>query len=191
MFKKWDGIAEADEPIFAQSLYAEGMLSSLALGRVRDAYLPQASRQVPYKWHLHNAWELDLISDASPDPWNAFGLDSGEVAQWILEQMEKRAKTLMSYSKANRWRSQHPFARGVPYVGWLFSIDNHPQVGFDGVVRVERPFAGASTRLIWDLRAVDGGQWGFPVGQSGHFLSKYYKNFRARWFDGGYLPVLR
>jgi penicillin G amidase len=185
----WDGVAASNERLFAQALYAQGMLSSLALGRIRRAYLPASSQGLPYQWHVHNAWELRLITESDTDPWNALGLDTPEVAQWVLEQIEKRAGSLTTYSRANRWRAQHPFARAVPVLGWFFKVDEHPQVGFDGVVRVERPYASASMRLVWDLRSPDGGLWGFPVGQSGHVLSKYYKNFRQRWFDASYLPV--
>ncbi len=189
-FEGWDGVAASNERLFAQALYAQGMLSALALGRVRRAYLPASSQDLPYRWHLHNAWELALVTEASVDPWNALGLATPDVAQWVLEQLEKRAGSLTTYSRANRWRSQHPLARAIPGLGWFFKVDEHPQVGFDGLVRVERPFGGASTRLIWDLRAPEGGQWGFPVGQSGHFLSRFYRNFRSNWFSGTYLPVL-
>lgn len=185
----WDGIAATNEKAFAHAYYAQGLLAGLAIGRVQDAFLPEASQGLHYDWKMHNAWEVRMYQQTKQDPWNAFGLSSNEAAQWVLARLAKKSSTLQSYSRANRWKAQHPFVKGVPYLGALFAVDNPAQVGFAGILRVEKPMNGASTRLVWDFKNPSGGTWAFPVGVSGHFLSKYYANFRKSWFEGKSLPA--
>jgi acyl-homoserine lactone acylase PvdQ len=190
-YRAWDGVLRTDEVAFAHAYYAQGLMSALALERIRARFLPEKDRAVEYDSKMHGAWELALLGVNVPgDPWKAFGLTSKEVAQWVLNKLDSEAGRLKGYAKANGWKAQHPFVRGVPFIGRFFAVDAHPQVGFDTVVRVERPFSGASTRLVWDLKDPAGNVWAFPVGQSGHVLSSGYAGFRKRWFAEQFLPAL-
>ncbi len=186
-WKAWKGAGEGAEPVFAQAVFAETLLTGLVLDRVRGAFLPKEQKKVPYHWKLENAWLLSLMEN--PSGFQALGMKPSEVASWILAYIEQHAPHPEGYSEANRWKAQHPFARAIPVLGRLFAVDEHPQVGFYGVVRVERPLHGASLRLVWDLKGAESGSWIFPVGQSGHVFSPYYQNFRKRWFAGETIPI--
>lgn len=186
-WKSWDGVAATNEAVFAQAVLGRNLFASMLLGRVRRQFLPAAAHDVLYHWKMDGAWQLRLWEGNQGDPLTAFGVKSTELADWLLQEIEKQNP--QSYSVANRWMKQHPFAKSIPILGSLFAVDEHPQVGFGGLVRVEKPTLGASTRIIFDMAAPDGGQWAFPVGQSGHVLSPYYKNFRKLWYAEKYLPV--
>ncbi len=186
-WQQWDGSAQSDPTAFSQAVFARGVLSGLLLGRVRRHLLPPAMKEVPYTWKLQNAWELAVLRADSALV--AFGLEPAETAAWLFAQIEKKAPAPEGYAYVNRWQAQHPFT-SVPLIGRLFAVDEHPQTGYEGLVRVERPTSGASTRLVWDMRSEDWGTWAFPVGQSGHVLSPYYTGFRREWFEGKSLPVI-
>lgn len=186
-WRKWDGSAEADPTAFSQAVFARGVLSGLLIGRVRKHLLPPEMKGVPYTWKLQNAWEQAVLRPESALV--VFGLEPAETAAWLFAQIEKKAPAPEGYAFLNRWQAQHPFT-SVPIFGRFFRVDERPQVGYEGLVRVERPTSGASTRMVWDLKSEDWGSWAFPVGQSGHFLSPHYTGFRPGWFEGKSLPVL-
>jgi penicillin amidase len=186
-WKKWEGFAEVEEATFAQALLARQLFVRALLSRVRKQFLPTSIQEVRYRWKLENAWQVRIWEASEVEPLAAFGLSSAELATWIVGEVEKKALT--QYSVTNRWRKQHPFAHSVPVLGKFFQLEELPQKGFSGVVRTEEPLQGASTRLIWDMDAEDGGEWAFPVGQSGHVFSPFYQNFRKAWFAKSYLPA--
>ncbi len=182
----WNGFAKGNERVFAQAILGRKLFTNLLLGRVRAHYLPEAAKEVAYRWKMEGAWQLRLWESSDTDPLLLFGLKSSDVANWILHEIE--TANPQGYSHENRWRSQHPFAKAIPWLGVFFELGERPQVGFGGVVRVERPTEGASMRAVFDLQGSDPGEWSFPVGQSGHIASPHYRNFRKAWFEETYLP---
>lgn len=52
-----------------------------------------------------------------------------------------------------------------------------------------RAFHGASYRAIYDLADLNESQFISPVGQSGHFLSKHYRDLAEPWADGEYFEI--
>ncbi len=188
-WRSWDGKGESDQGAFSQAVFARGLLSGLLIGRVRRQLLPAQVKEVPYTWKLQNAWEQTLFRPGRESTLYAFGLEPKETAGWLFEQIEKKAAAPAGYAEVNRWQAQHPLA-SVALIGRLFRVDEHPQIGYESLVRVERPTSGASTRMVWDMKQEDWGSWAFPVGQSGHFLSPHYTGFRRGWFEGKSLPVI-
>lgn len=178
-WKKWDGDATHDAKTFSEAVAAHNRWTSLLLGRLRRRLLPADLQKARYDWKNRNAWLLRLVE--SPNTHRALGLEIGEVATWVLGDGKWLAKVDL-YSHENRWMAQHPLAGAVPLLGTWMRLDEAPQTGFEGLVRIERPKFGASTRLVWDLMHPERSTWGFPVGQSGHVGSQHYKDLRRRWF---------
>lgn len=181
-WRAWDGDITSNEKTFAQIAFARGMLAQLVLGRVRAEFGLPAAKDLAYDWKLRTAWELSFFENSKT--WEVFGLSEKQTAQWLLKQVAVRAIDAPGYSQVNRWKAQHPFVHGAPLIGRFFKVEEYPQPGFSGVVRVERPLSGATTRLVWDLHAKDGGSWIFPVGQSGHVASPRFKSLQAPWHQG-------
>jgi penicillin G amidase len=185
-WESWDGFVESSEKVFAEAIWARKLFSQVLIGRARFAFLPEAAKSIPYEWKIQTGWQLAAMEASGTE---VFGIQASDLATWILDEIEAADVHTSHFSNSNRWRAQHPFVKGIPWLGWLFAVDEMPQVGYDGVVRVERPKTGASTRVVWDLREADGGSWSFPVGASGHVLSKDYKSFRKLWADKSASPV--
>jgi len=52
-----------------------------------------------------------------------------------------------------------------------------------------RAYHGPSYRAIYDLSDLDGSQYIAPAGQSGHFLSRHYRDMLAPWARGEYIAI--
>ncbi|MBY0370265.1 penicillin acylase family protein [bacterium] len=186
----WNGDIARSDKVFSQLFYARGLLGSLLLGRVRQHFHLPAPDKLKYEWKIRSGWEVAVL-DQPKEAFAIFGLDEAEVAHWLLQRVAVKAPSLGNYAIANRWKAQHPFVGAVPLLGRFFKVEEWPQKGFEGVVRVERPMSGATLRHVWDMESPSGGTWVFPVGQSGHVLSPEFKSFQEPWHLDQRRPVWR
>jgi penicillin amidase len=187
-WKEWDGVAEQHPDVFAQSEVVRRAFRDLLIDRVRQAYIPASAPRPVYKWRMESAWTLRTLH--TPNGTNAFGVEGAELANYLLARIARHAKVYEAgYADTNRWKAQHPFSR-LPAIGWVFTIPEHPQVGFRDLVRSERPTHGAGTRLVYDLKHLENSSWVTPVGQSGHIMSPHFQDQRSAWFSGKTYPML-
>lgn len=185
-WKGWDGSSRSNTRAFTQSTLAEAELSSVLLARVKDAFLADDA-EVPYRWQLRRAWLLRLLEDqkaGESDPLKAFGLSGFELALHLVDHLVKADPTLVLHPKANKWQAQHPFVGRVPLIGGLFAVAEPEQWGAADLIAAEQPTMGPSMRVLWNLREPWKSTWVFPVGQSGHVMSPYYKNWQKLWVAG-------
>jgi penicillin G amidase len=189
LWQNWDGYAEHNPEVFFHAVVIEKRLRELLVNRARQAFIPVTVPQPEYRWRNDSAWIL-RVTDDSADGLAAFGLKANDVAQLLLERIEKESASFKGgYEELNKWKAQHPFAI-LPVIGWLFKIKEFPQWGFHDLVRTERPKMGAGTRVVWDLAHPENSSWITPVGQSGHVLTRHYHDQQSDWFAGRRYKVL-
>ncbi|MBI2373069.1 MAG: penicillin acylase family protein [Deltaproteobacteria bacterium] len=173
----------ADDPkVFTEALAVESKLLGLLVERARRGRLPAEAKNWPFPGRLPRAVMLQLM--AEPDGFHVFGLEDSDVARYLARTPE--AST--TYVESNRWQAQHPLARRVPLLGGLFLVPEVAQVGYDHLVRTERPSFGASVRLVWSPSNPSESRWSLPVGQSGHVGSRHFADLARDWFAGATSP---
>ena len=184
-WRAWDGMAYAQGETFAEALDVTRALYELLLAQVRVQLLPASVRELRYSWRMQDAWLIATLQ--SEGGMAVFGLDSAEVANYLLEVA---VRPRQRHVKRNRWQAQHPFVGRIPIVGDLFRVDEYLQWGFSSLVRVERPRFGASLRFVFDLSDPAESTWITPVGQSGHPGSSHDRDLQPLWHGAKRLKVL-
>ncbi|HEX6466139.1 MAG TPA: penicillin acylase family protein [Terriglobales bacterium] len=79
---------------------------------------------------------------------------------------------------------QHPVLGSVPVLKWFSGTGKHPQSGGGYTVKQVGQKLGPSERLTVDFSNLDGSTLNIVVGESGNFLSPYYKDQFAAWYSG-------
>jgi penicillin G amidase len=90
----------------------------------------------------------------------------------------------------NRVAIRHPLSNGLPLFGRWFDIPAQPLPGDSHMPRVQGTADGASQRLAVSPGHEDEGIFHMPGGQSGHFLSPYYRAGHEAWANGDPTPFL-
>ena len=85
---------------------------------------------------------------------------------------------------------RHPLSGGVPLFGAWLDIPPESLPGDSGMPRVQSPGHGASERLAVSPGHEDQATFHMPGGQSGHFLSPYYRAGHRAWAEGRPAPFL-
>jgi penicillin amidase len=187
--KAWDGDSKTDPVYFALSTLAEDEMTKTLLDRVTANFIPKELREIPYTGTMKHSWLLTLMN--SPGGTRAFGLEDVEFATYIMKKLLRAQKNIKPHQESNRWIVQHPFANGLPVIGWLFKIKNFDQWGAADLVDAERPTFGPSVRLIMDMKNPEKSTWILPVGQSGHIGSPYYSDQQDFWHQGKKLQIFK
>lgn len=178
-WKKWDGMGKSDPVSFHLAVEAHRQFSRVLMGQIRKSLLPKELSHTVYNWKDSNAWMVYLLENEAT--FTSLGLNPSQLAHFVMKKVTDPTIS-QPYPDTNRWHAQHPMAAAVPLLGSWLQVDEHPQWGFEGLVRVERERSGASLRVVWDMDQPRQSEWTFPVGQSGHVASKHYKDFRKQWF---------
>ncbi|ATB41112.1 penicillin amidase [Cystobacter fuscus] len=185
-WRGWDGSAEHAPATFTEVAFAERQFVTLLLDRVRARYQLTAEErsQTRYSAYLQSAWVLTLLENEGS--LRVFGLTDDALATALLDRVlqSREAGKLQPYPEKNAWGAQHPFAEEIPVLGDLFRVESFPQVGYEGLVRVETPVYGATVRLVWDLAHPERSTWLFPTGQSGHIGSPHFRSMQRDWAGG-------
>jgi penicillin G amidase len=178
-WKDWDGFAKTRPVAFYLALEAHRIYTRALMGQVRKSLLPADLQKSKLIWKDQNAWLVYLLENEKA--LESFGFDKRALAHFIIKKTAGLPAS-SGYAQTNSWRAQHPMAGAVPLLGTWLKVDESPQIGFEGLVRIEREHSGASMRAVWNIDEPLKSAWVFPVGQSGHVASKHYKDFRKLWF---------
>jgi len=95
-----------------------------------------------------------------------------------------------TWGKRNLVQVRHPMSAGIPLVGTWLDIEAEPLPGDSHMPRFQSPGAGASERLAVSPGHEEQGLFHMPGGQSGHFLSEYYRKGHNAWASGQPAPFL-
>ena len=190
----WDGKAEVDSVAFGllvrfRKVLAEDVFEPfLALCQEADGNFLYTWRNmdVPLQMLL-----TEKIAETLPDPehyqdWEGFIVSKLEQS---VEQLcsEYNCKSLdrLTWGKIHRPRISHPLGF-IPVLGRFLNMPENPLPGSDSCVRSSR----ASDRMVVSPGHDADGILHIPCGQSGHPLSKNYKDQHDYWVRGESLPFL-
>jgi penicillin amidase len=103
----------------------------------------------------------------------------------------------MQGDSVGRWRYglylqvqiNHPVAHNVPVVGKYFDIGSVPMSGSSTSVKQTSRRLGPSMRLNADLSNWDNSLLNVPIGQSGHLLSRHYRDEWDAYYNGRSFPM--
>ena len=91
---------------------------------------------------------------------------------------------------ANTARIRHPMSLAVPQLSRWLDMPATPLPGDWSVPRVQTPGFGASERFAVEPGREEHGYFHMPGGQSGHFLSPFYRAGHDAWVKGEPTPFL-
>jgi penicillin amidase len=96
-----------------------------------------------------------------------------------------------TWGARNRVLLRHPLSRSLPLLGSWLDVPVGPLPGDSNMPRVQDVDFGASERFVVSPADEGEGIFQMPGGQSGHFLSPYYRAGYEAWAEGrpgGFLP---
>lgn len=139
---------------------------------------------------LENRWERWLPpGDATFD----------ETLVKSLEEGVKRIPGLVHSQRREAWKwgeaipltFHHPLSGGLSLLGpWLLDVGPLPQFGTGTTVKQTTPSVGPSMRMVVDFSDLDQSVQNITLGESGHFLSPYYRDQLDAWYNGRSFPML-
>ncbi len=194
-WKEWSGYSHQNPEIFSSLLLAEKLMFNFLLNRLNEGYFKKKNRVLPKYSHYLRRAVLEKIM-AYPVYFSHLGTSKEDFASGLLKVLADRwNSSRFSLEKAqfpllNKWSKQHIFAKVSPIFGWLFAVQPISQFGHEDLVRVETPNHGASMRMIMRLNEENRGYWSFPLGQSGHPNTRFYRSWQKKWEAGSYSPIL-
>lgn len=122
--------------------------------------------------------------------WNAF---HGEILAEIAETAFDGAGNWMptaTWGAYNRLDMRHPFSNMVPQVSRWLDMPADPLPGSTFSPRVQGRTFGASFRMVVSPGDEVSGLFHMPGGNSGHFLSPFFRAGHADWVEGRAVPLL-
>jgi penicillin amidase len=139
-------------------------------------------------WRLLEERPAHLLHPAYQD-WNAL-LDA--VAVETIEHFASFEGPIRerTWGEHNRSHLRHPLSRAVPGLGMVLDTGPHPADGDRHVPRVHAFGAAASERFAVRPGRETTGIFHMPGGQSGHFLSPWYRAGHEDWLLGRPTPFL-
>lgn len=197
--RAWDGRMEADSKGIALLTRFRQNLADIVFAGVvaRCRALDPGFR---YNWR-----EMETPLRALLDERDPATLPDARYADWrapILEALRAAALELerqyadipldrLNWGTVNRVDIRHPFARGLPWLSALLDMPAFEGAGCNGFcVRVINDKHGATERMALSPNHPEDGILHMPGGQSGHPLSRHYRDQQDAWRDGAALPLL-
>jgi len=115
-----------------------------------------------------------------------------EAANQPLAELKKRgiALTNATWGVRNRLGIQHPLTQAVPWLGRWLDTPNVAVSGDSHMPKVHAPGFGVSERMVVSPGHEENGLFNMPCGQSGHFLSPFYRSEMNAWLSIAPAPFL-
>ena len=190
----WDGTAELDSVAF-------GLLVRFRKVLAEDVFEPflalcqEADGNFLYTWRTMDVplqmLLTEKISETLPDPvhfqdWDGFILSKLERSvDQLCSEYNCKSLDQVTWGRIHRPRISHPLGF-IPILGRFLNMPENPLPGSEGCIRSPR----ASDRMVVSPGHDADGILHIPCGQSGHPLSKNYKDQHDYWVRGESLPFL-
>ena len=115
-----------------------------------------------------------------------------EAASRLLAEFKDRgiALTNATWGARNRLGIRHPLSGAVPRLGRWLDMPDIAVSGDSDMPKVHIPGAGVSERMIVSPGHEENGLFNMPCGQSGHFLSPFYRSEMDAWLKIAPEPFL-
>ncbi len=190
----WDSKAEVDSVAF-------GILVRFRQILAEDVFKPflalcyKTDRRFAYTWRNMETPLRSLlkerITEVLPDPanypsWEEFILSKLEESiRQLLREHNFDSLDQLTWGTIHRTQISHPIGF-IPILGKILNMPQKPLPGGNHCVRS----ASASERMVISAAHPADGILHIPCGQSGHPLSKNYKDQYSYWLKGEPLPFL-
>lgn len=192
---RWNGRADAEQSGF-RLLH---VFYRALLERVLSPLLTPALEADPdfvYRWPLADEPLRRLLEERPPhllpagfEDWRDFLRRVLVDAVRELEADPTRPDAAVPWGRVNRLDAGHPMA-ALPGLGRWLRLEPVPQPGSSVSVRVATPSRGAVIRMVVSPQRPEAGVLQMSGGQSGHFLSRNFRDQQPQWESGGPAPFL-
>lgn len=189
----WDGRAEVDSEGFAvldrfhralrRRLVAS--VADLAKAKVADFSYFSFADDEPIRRLVEERPAHWLVEPYKTwDEWMRAALTAAANAVWTKERPSA------NWGSLNTVRVRHPLTIAVPQLSRWLNYEPRPLPGHSSAVRVQGVAFGASERLVVSPGHEQDAILHIPGGQSGHFLSRHYRDGFEAWARGEAKPLL-
>jgi len=177
----WNGQMEKDE--------AEPLIAALAFQHLRRAI---AERAAPAKGAAYSTQMapavIERILRERPAAWfeDYDALLLGALADAVEEGKRLQGRDLKrwKYGDSLRVEIHHPVGRSLPLVGRWLGIGPARMSGASTAVKQTTDRMGPSMRMVADTGDWEGSLLNLPIGESGHPLSRHYKDQWEAYYQG-------
>ena len=104
-------------------------------------------------------------------------------------RLQGRNLSKWDYGRYNELTIAHPVARNIPYIGKYFNVGPVPMSGSSTTVKQTTRRLGPSMRFVADLSNWDNTLQNVTVGESGHVVSKHYRDQWEAYYTGRSFPM--
>lgn len=193
--EQWDGHANDDSQGLAMLIQFRMALAKALLEPILHA-CRMLDKEFEYSWaHLDIPLQallrennLELLPNQESmhySDWNTFLLTVLEqTAQELMAEHSIQSLTALTWGKVNIADYVHPLSRGIPGMSSLLDLPRDSLPGCDFCIRVNDELFGATERLVISPGHWEDGILHMPGGQSGHPLSKHYRDQHRYWVNG-------
>ncbi len=160
--------------------------------------LVKAVRKLNPDFHYHHNTGLDRLVTEQPvhllNPKfksydDLFAAAADQVFASLREQKVPLAEA--TWGRRNLLDLQHPIARAIPALSGLLNMPRVPMNGApNDMPKIQGPDFGPSERMVVSPGHEERGLCNQPAGQSGHFLSPFYRAGHDAWVKVEPLPFL-
>jgi len=105
------------------------------------------------------------------------------------EKLQGSNVAAWDYGQTIEVRLAHPVAGELPVIGRYFNIGPVPMSGSSSSIKQTVQRLGPSLRMAIDLSNLDQSQANIVTGESGHVLSRHYKNQWGAYYGGTSFPM--
>lgn len=192
---KWDGRASTGSVgyrlvrAFRLGVMNRVMMPVLArCETVRKGAAFRNDRQETPVWSVLETRPQHLLDPRFPS-YDALMVDS---VRGVFEDLDRQKLLLeeATWGARNRVRITHPLSRAVPWLGRWLDLDPVSLPGDSHMPRVQGGAFGASERMVVSPGHEETGYFHMPGGQSGHFLSPFYRSGHEAWVRVEPSPLL-
>jgi penicillin amidase len=195
--ENWTGRASVDSAayrmvrafrLFLAERVFDAILAPWIKEEQRSRYLRVAQWEGPL-WRLIEERPAHLL-DPRLESWDEQLLEAVDALfeYFSIEQGSDLAER--TWGQRNTVRLAHPLSRAVPQLARWLEIEPMALPGDSNMPRVQSPSFGASDRMVVSPGREDEGILHMPGGQSGHFLSPFYRKGHDDWVEGRPTPFL-
>lgn len=194
----WTGRASTDSVAYRMVRAFRGFSAELVFGAIVAATLLDADvseytgRVFQWEgplWGLLTERPLHLL-DPRFESWDELLLEAADKTMGYYDENYEPELGRRTWGERNTVRVSHPLGRAVPQLARWLNIEPLPMPGDSQMPRVQSPGFGASERFAVSPGREEDGYFHMPGGQSGHFLSPYYRKGHEAWVNGEPTPFL-
>jgi penicillin amidase len=186
VLSKWNGQMEKGTPEpMAAALFMAALQKLVAQNAIKDAtdddsagvtvaVLEKLIRERPEGWFP--SYDQLLIDALRTGIEEGVKIQGSKVAAW-------------DYGQWRALRLTHPILGQLPWIGKYFNIGTIPMSGSPTSIKQTTRRLGPSMRMVVDFSNLDNSWANITVGQSGHRLSRHYRDQWAAYYGGTSFPM--